>query len=94
MRKIDKKIDNKLRKVLTEVCDFALLNITGYQWISHTVNYSNFPESLLITCMFENQQRADSAMKGGELLAMINHKLNTVAINLKTPHKQVSFEAE
>jgi hypothetical protein len=94
MRKIDKKIDNKLRKVLTEVCDFALQNIAGYQWISHTVNYNNFPESLVITCMFENEQSADSALKEGELLTIINHKLNSVAVNLKTPHKQVSFETE
>lgn len=94
MRKTDKKIDNKLREVLTDVCDFALQEVAGYQWISHTVNYNSFPDSLVITCMFDNKQSADTEKRQGELLALINEKLNAVAISLKNPNKQISFEAQ
>ncbi|PKG40920.1 Fis family transcriptional regulator [Psychromonas sp. Urea-02u-13] len=94
MRKTDKKIDNKLREVLTDVCDFALQEVAGYQWISHTVNYNSFPDSLVITCMFDNKQSADTEKQQGELLALINEKLNAVAISLKNPNKQISFEAQ
>jgi hypothetical protein len=94
MRKNDKKIDNKLREVLTEVCDFALQEIAGYQWISHTVNYNSFPDSLVITCMFDNNQSADTEQQQGELLTLINEKLNAVSISLKNPNKQISFEAQ
>lgn len=94
MRKIDKKIDNKLRSVLTEVCDFALQNIAGYQWISHTVNYSSFPESLIITCVFDDQENALQAKQQGEILALIVKALADASINLVSPQKQICFEVE
>ena len=59
MKKTDKKIENKLRQALTEVCDFALENIEGYQWISHKVNYDVFPDSLQIICAFVSQSDID-----------------------------------
>ena len=94
MRKTDKKIDKKLREALTDVCHFALQDIDGYQWISHTVNYNNFPDSLVITCMFADKESAEGAKQQGELLTVINEKLSEVEINLKNTHKQVSFKAE
>ncbi|WP_413700945.1 Fis family transcriptional regulator [Psychromonas sp. KJ10-10] len=94
MRKTDKKIDNKLRQVLTDVCDFALENITGYQWISHTVNYSSFPESLIITCVFDNQENALQAKQQGELFTLILKALTNISVNLTAPQKQIRFEVE
>lgn len=94
MRKTDKKIDNKLRSALTDVCDFALQNITGYQWISHTVNYNRFPESLIITCIFDNPENAQQAQQQGELLNRIISALNEISVNLSTPQKQICFESE
>lgn len=91
MRKTDKKIDNKLRQALTEVCDFALHNITGYQWISHTVNYNQFPDSLMITCMFKNQQSAKHASQQKELSGLILKKLKDQLITLQNS-KQIRFE--
>ena len=51
MRKTDKKMDNQLRHVLTEVCEVALKDINGFQWLTHVVNYSNFPKSLQVVCV-------------------------------------------
>ena len=93
MRKTDKKIENKLRQVLTEVCDFALQEIAGYQWISHSVNYNRFPDSLVITCMFANKESAINAQQQGELISEIEKKLNSMAINLKNSQKQIRFES-
>lgn len=92
MRKTDKIIDNTLRKTLTEVCDFAQLHCEGYQWITHTVNYKNFPDSLMITCMFDNQQNSDQEKQQGELVALINKQLNAMSVNLKKPLKQICFK--
>lgn len=94
MRKTDKKIDNKLRQILMDICDFSLQNIAGYQWISHTVNYSHFPDSLIITCMFDNKENAISAQQQGKLLSLINESLNSISITLKAPNKQVYFKAD
>tara|TARA_R110001583_G_scaffold51161_11_gene159813 strand:- start:50683 stop:50967 length:285 start_codon:yes stop_codon:yes gene_type:complete len=94
MRKIDKKIDNKLRSVLTDVCDFALQNITGYQWISHTVNYASFPESLVITCVFDSKEHAHTAQQQGEILTLIVNALSEISVKLNAPQKQICFESE
>lgn len=45
MRKTDKKTDNKLREVLTGVCDDALEEFAGFKWLTHLVNYDDFPKS-------------------------------------------------
>jgi len=48
MRKTDKKLDNQLIKLLTEVCETALEDFSGFQWLTHIVDYSNFPKSLKV----------------------------------------------
>lgn len=48
MRKTDKKIENNIRISLTKVCEQALKEVDGFLWLTHTVNYSKFPESLQI----------------------------------------------
>lgn len=94
MRKNDKKIDNKLRLLLTEVCDFALQHCEGYQWITHEVNYNRFPDSLQITCRFDTQQNAKQAKQDNVLFELINEKLSSMSVNLKKPLKQIIFDAE
>jgi len=94
MRKSDKKIENQLRKILTEVCDFALDNIADYKWISHSVNYTTFPQSLIITCAFGSLQSL-AEMKEVEqdilLKELIVRKLNTVGIKINDMQKQIKF---
>jgi len=94
MRKSDKKIENKIRQALTEVCDLALQEISGYLWITHQVNYQRFPDSLIITCMFADKETAHDAQQQGELLKVIQQKLQQIGINLKAPNKQLRFQFE
>jgi hypothetical protein len=94
MRKSDKKIENQLRITLTEICDFALDNITDYKWISHSVNYTAFPQSLIVTCAFGSQQSLENikASKQDTLLKeLIISKLNAVGIKINDMHKQIKF---
>lgn len=53
MRKTDKKMDNSIRLVLTEVCERALQEHKGFLWLTHLVNYNQFPNSLKIVCIFD-----------------------------------------
>ena len=94
MRKTDKKIDNKLRQSLTEVCDFALESIEGYQWITHKVNYENFPDSLQITCAFIAQSNIDELKHSQQdrvLRKTIEEQLTGIDIKLKNAEKQIIF---
>lgn len=94
MRKSDKKIDNNLRKALTDVCDFALQYSDGYQWITHSVNYQRFPNSLIITCMFTDQQSAQNAQQQGKLSTIIQQKLQDIGVYLKDSSRQIRFNFE
>ena len=97
MRKNDKKIENQLRITLTEVCDFALDNITNYKWISHSVNYTAFPQSLIVTCAFGSQQSLADIKETQEdvlLKELIVSKLNAVGIKINDMQKQIKFIAE
>lgn len=92
MRKMDKKRDNQLRQLLTEVCDIALQQIPGYKWISHNVSYDRYPDSLVITCTFDDTYNAKNAQQQGELLTLIRQKLRTASIELHSEQKQIRFE--
>ena len=53
MRKTDKKIDNNIRNVLNKVCEQALIEVNGFVWLTHQVNYDKFPASLSVICVFD-----------------------------------------
>lgn len=81
MRKTDKKIDNHLRLVLTQVCEIALKDIDGFQWLTHRVNYANFPRSLKVVCVFDRRQHLASFLSSkshADLSTLIQAKLSEI----------------
>lgn len=61
MRKSDKKIDNDIIRRLTALCEEAKYDHTGFEWLTHEVNYQRFPQSLKVLLVF-NDEVAESAM--------------------------------
>lgn len=97
MRKSDKKIDNQLRVLLTAVCETALEDIHGFQWLTHDVNYSRFPDSLKIVCVFDNNDNLEHYLQSDnnqQLQSLIKHALVTLDITLKTIANHVLFDTE
>jgi hypothetical protein len=97
MRKTDKKIDNQLRLVLTDVCETALKEIDGFLWLTHLVDYSLFPKSLKVVCVFEtNDSLADFMSKDSrkDLESLIQLKLADIAVNLKKVTDHISYDTE
>lgn len=101
--KTQKKIDNNIRLALTDVCELLLQDTPGFQWLTHHANYSNFPASLLITCVFdteESQQRASEHSEYSEysderkLQSLIQAKLLSIGVKLTTPRQQIIFDSE
>ena len=58
MKKTDKALENTIVKVLTHVCEQSLKEINGFQWLTHLVNYKDFPRSLTVICIFETQDKS------------------------------------
>lgn len=91
--KTEKKIDNNVRLALTSACEQFLEDVPGFQWLTHQANYTNFPASLLITCVFdtdESQQCADASV----IHKLIRSKLLKIGVKLKAPKQQVIFDSE
>ncbi|MDC0610397.1 hypothetical protein OAP63_06655 [Vibrio sp.] len=93
MKKTDKKLENQLRLVLTEVCEVAKECFEGFDWLTHSVNYNNFPHSLMITCVFSTNHHLELADKA-ECYSLIKRKLSSISINLKSIEKHVRFDTE
>ncbi|NMP17712.1 Fis family transcriptional regulator [Thalassotalea sp. Y01] len=97
MRKSDKKMDNQLRLVLTDVCANALKQIDGFQWLTHLVNYSDFPKSLKVVCVFDTNDSLDNYLKSdrnNHLQSIIKAELNNLGIKLKNVVNHVLFDTE
>jgi len=105
MRKTDKKIENQLRLILTDVCEIALKEIDGFQWLTHLVEYSNFPNSLKVVCVFDTNEnlsayhsccgaKSVAGNPGKELKPLIQKKLQGMGINIKNIDCQVIFDTE
>ncbi len=95
--KTRKKIDNNVRLALTDACEQFLDDITGFQWLTHQANYSNFPASLLITCVFDTDESQQQACQNGDSSKMqnlIQTQLLKIGVELKAPKQQIIFDSE
>lgn len=97
MRKIDRKIDNQLRLVLTDVCEITLKEINGFQWLTHLVNYSNFPKSLKVVCVFDTNENLSCFMSKDskkELTSLIQVKLHEAGVKVKNVTDHILYDTE
>jgi hypothetical protein len=97
MKKSDKKIDNSLRLALTEVCETAIDEVTGFKWLTHFANFRDFPGSLSVVCVFDTNDNLSSARqnhKADFLFSLIKEKLSAVNIQIKDMRPHVGFDTE
>jgi hypothetical protein len=95
MRKADKKLDNQISRVLTDFCETALKEFTGFQWLTHLVNYSNFPNSLKVICVFDTNDNLNGLkeMNGHhEIGKLIQKKLFEIGADISSSH--ISYDTE
>ena len=95
MRKSDKKLDNEIRKVLTNICDNQLKSYEGFEWITHRVNYSNFPSSLKVVCVFDNNDQIAQLIQSNydtKITSIISKALS--GLGIKLPTKFLEFDTE
>ena len=97
MKKTVKKLDNNVTKALTIVCNSAKQDIVGFEWLTHSANYSNFPASLVITCVLDKSDSLDVMLVSGqdiELRKQIQTQLLKAGILLKNVKHHVFFDTE
>lgn len=97
LNKTSQKIDNNICKALTIACESALHEIPGFSWLTHRANYTNFPASLVITCVFETEAEIE-AMKHQEMDDLLRNailkQLVKVGVVVKKSKQQIHFDSE
>ncbi|GLR71937.1 Fis family transcriptional regulator [Agaribacter marinus] len=97
MKKTIKKLENNIVNALTEVCETAKDDIDGFIWLTHTVDFSNFPSSLLITCVFDTNASLNNAKaeaQDTQLIKAIHKAMFRIGVVLKRPKHNVTFNTE
>jgi len=97
MKKMDKKVDNALRGALTEVCELAIDEVSGFEWLTHFSNYRDFPASLLVVCVFSTKDElvnAQNTQQDDYLRELIHDKLSAANIQIKDIRQHVKFDTE
>jgi hypothetical protein len=95
--KTQKKIDNNVRLALTDACEEFLHDVPGFQWLTHEANYSDFPASLLVCCVFgtsEEQQQANKNNLADAMRKLVQAKLLSVGVKLKSLKQQIIMDSE
>tara|TARA_R110000787_G_scaffold99044_1_gene203502 strand:- start:226 stop:567 length:342 start_codon:yes stop_codon:yes gene_type:complete len=97
MRKSDKKIDNQIIKALTEVCQLALEDIDGFEWLTHSVNFDIFPASLKVICVFDTNSKLANYIASSNnlrLTSLITDSLADIGIKIQDVKQQVTLDSE
>ncbi|MGY2192078.1 hypothetical protein [Pseudomonas pergaminensis] len=58
-------IERRLVATLTQACETAKAEIPGFEWLTHTVDYAAFPQSLRVTWVFDTRASKDHALASG-----------------------------
>jgi len=97
MKKTDKKIDKKICQALTKACEKAKDEVPEFQWLTHLVNYNQFPDSLSVICVFDTQaglEQARQQKKDQLIIGLIKSELKQINIRFKDIKPHVSFATE
>lgn len=97
MNKTVKKLDNNVVKALSIVCENAKQDIVGFEWLTHSANYANFPASLVVTCIFDTEQSLQTALakqQNTDLSKQVQKQLLNAGVLLKDVRRHVFFDTE
>lgn len=97
MKKTIKKLDNNVVKALTLACEVAKDWNIGFEWLTHTARYDQFPGSLMVTCVFsrdEDVQRLSEQDTDKQLRKLIQGQLLKAGIKVKDIRRHVCFDSE
>lgn len=97
LTKTTKKLDDNICKALTIACESSLHVIEGFSWLTHRANYTNFPASLIVTCIFETEldiQNLQTSIIENEFRQNIQKQLLKVGVTLKNAKQNIQFDSE
>ena len=97
MNKTDKKREKSIIQGLTRVCDITKNEIDGFEWLTHTIDYDYFPNSLMVHCIFTSDVSIKQVIDSGQdetIFKLICDELVLIDINFKDISSHVTFDTK
>lgn len=97
MRKTDKKLEKKIFQALTNVCETVKVEVQGFEYLTHEVNYKQFPESLSVICFFATKAELNQAQQDNQdqfIFALIKNELVQINIRFDDIKRHVFFDTK
>ncbi|BBV96962.1 MULTISPECIES: hypothetical protein [Pseudomonas] len=91
------RLERELVACLTEACETAKVEIVGFSWLTHRLDPEDFPGSLRVTWVFEQEADKTAAVAGqakARMLALTSQALEQAEIQLDHPAWHVRFDSE
>jgi hypothetical protein len=91
------RLERRLVATLTEACETAKAEIPGFEWLTHTVDYAAFPQSLRVIWVFDTRANKELALASGadqrmrELTAVALHDAEVAPVKIE---RCVRFDCE
>jgi hypothetical protein len=90
-------VERELIRTLTRACETAKSEIIGFQWLTHDVDYQQFPQSLVVTWMFDSETHKVQALASSDKSRMRELTLaafEEVGISVADIAAHVAFSVE
>lgn len=97
MKKSHKKMEKQIINALNDACNIALGKYRGFSWLTHFVNYDDFPKSLSIVCVFDTNGDLETMLTqdhGDAFQKLISERLEKVGVEIKDIRGHLSFDTE
>lgn len=59
------KIERRLSRALRAACKVAENEVSGFAWVTHAVDYKEYPDTLMVTWVFDSPASLREAMENG-----------------------------
>ncbi|NWC96304.1 MULTISPECIES: hypothetical protein [unclassified Pseudomonas] len=91
------RIERRLVAALTEACEIAKAEITGFDWLTHEVDYAAFAKSLQVVWVFDtraNRELAVSQDNGARMRELTASALEEAGVERPASERYVCFDSE
>lgn len=90
------RLERSLIKALTQACESAKSEFTGFCWLTHLVEYQRFPHSLRVIWIFDTQDDLDrlSREELGRVCSLTARACAEAGVEIAEIERHVSFDSE
>ncbi|MBD3894676.1 hypothetical protein IEI94_02245 [Halomonas sp. ML-15] len=91
------KMERRLSAALTDACEQAKPQLPGFCWLTHDVDYQRFPESLVVTWVFDTHPNLANALRGEArhcIVELTGEALAEAGLDVTDASKHLDFDSE